>query len=277
MNIILPKESHGRKLDFVILKHPRTLEPAKFLVDKEEDAPHPVFELTRVGSDARSALVGDSVYSDASMVVATPLHPLFLLIPVLFDQQQRALPLDFLLNLSAGENTETLDEGLFLNHLTSVCQENGAAGQCLLSLPKLKAWLDGRVQRLRAGLPPLVRSEVVKVIQPLDPTQQPSPELVDLAETYAASSMLATSWLAPSISDWYLDSCDFSALEAEVKRLDAEQIAFSGADVAGANDTLKRADTQKPAPPAKRAKTLPQVKNNSSILDMFKKARPAQD
>jgi len=98
---------------------------------------------------------------------------------------------------------------------------------------------------------------------------------VDLAETYAASSMLATSWLAPSISDWYLDSCDFSALEAEVKRLDAEQIAFSGADVAGANDTLKRADTQKPAPPAKRAKTLPQVKNNSSILDMFKKARPA--
>lgn len=260
--IILPKEFHNRGLEFVSLKHPRTGEPARFLLDRSS---HTVLELTRVGTSTRSGLIEDQLYSDASVIVATPLHPLFLILPVLFDHQKRALPLDVLLGLAADDNTDSLDEAFVEDHLPSICHGTQ------LDLRRLKGWLDVCVRRLISSVPQLVKGEVLQTIMPLDPNERPSQEVITAAETYAAASMLATSWLSPATAEWYLDSCDFRILENEIKRLESEQVAF-----AGAAPTLpaKRADTVK-AQPAKRAKTV-QVKNNTSILDMFKKARPAK-
>lgn len=263
---MIPNESVGRKLDLVSLVHPGSQKAAKFLFDQGDDAPHRLFELTRVGNDARSALIDDSIIPDGSLVVATPLHPLFTCLNVVFAHRNKPLPLETILELSANEETQSLPEEVIEPYLTSVCLSR--PGPPTPDLTKLKAFLDTRVARIRAGLPQSVRADVLQAVQPINPNEQPSPELIDLAELYGSVSMLVTSWTSPELGEWYLSTHDFSMLENTASGLHEQHLALQSAQFAVNSSSAKRASSD-PKPAAKKAKPAP--KNNSSILDMFKK------
>lgn len=265
MNIVLPNESVGRKLDLVSLVHPGTQKPAKFLVDQGDDAPHRLFELTRVGNDARSALLDDKIVIDGSLVVAIPLHPLFTCMNVLFEHQDKPLPLEIILELCANEETECLPEEMIEPYLPLICISRPDLPK--LDLVKLKAFLDTRAARIRARLPQSIRAKVLRAVQPVNPNERPSQEIIDLAELYGSISMLVTSWMSPELGEWYLSTHDFSKLEAVASKLQEQEIAIENVKFGGTSSGAKRASSD-PKHSSKKAKPAP--KNNSSILDMFK-------
>lgn len=266
MQLVLPQEATGRKIEFYQFTHPRENKPAKFLVDQGEDAPHPLYELTVVGSDLQSSLVGNNMSSDGSIVVATPLHPLFMIIGALHKHRNKAFALDILLELAASENCQEIPESMIRPYIASICdiQDEKVA----LNMDKLKEFLDIRTARVRAGLPLSVKEEVLQAVESADPV------LISMAEQYGAVSMLSTSWLPEDVAEWYISTYNFTPLIEEAKRLEQQhtvmnymqQSTQAPSNAANEPKGVKRPNESK----AKQPKRI-KAENNRSILDMFKK------
>lgn len=267
MQLVLPQEATGRRVEFYQFTHPRENKPAKFLVDQGEDAPHPLYELTVVGSDLRSSLVGNSMSSDGSIVVATPLHPLFMIIGALYKHRNKPFSLDILLELAASESCQEIPEPMISPFIENICDTQDE--KVLLNMDKLKEFLDIRTARVRAGLPLSVKEEVLQAVESTDPV------LISMAEQYGAVSMLATSWLSDDVAEWYLSTYDFTPLIEEAKRLEQQhtvmnymqqQSTQTSSSTSNEPKGIKRPNESK----AKQPKRI-KAENNRSILDMFKK------
>ncbi|XP_013193203.2 ribonuclease H2 subunit B [Amyelois transitella] len=96
--ILLLKKSVRDNDNFTIvtLPHPGTGNPAKFCLDKENSK---IYEAVTFSEPYRSWLIGETVKSDGSFIMMTPINPLFLVLPRLKEQcSTRAVPLEDLLS-----------------------------------------------------------------------------------------------------------------------------------------------------------------------------------
>jgi len=128
----------------VRLRHPRTREAASFLHNPDSGD---VCELLAFGEEHRSWLIGEKLVADGRIFLATPVHPLLLVLPYLY-QAERLVPLDQLIeeaDLPATDIVLTNTKGLEV-----VAERKGDADLNVWKFDKEKAlaWLEERVARV---------------------------------------------------------------------------------------------------------------------------------
>jgi len=128
----------------VRLRHPRTREPASFLHNPDSGD---LCELLAFGEEHRCWLIGERLVADGRIFLATPVHPLLLVLPYLY-QAERLVPLDQLIeeaDLPATDIVLTSTKGLEV-----VAERKGDADLNVWKFDKEKAlaWLEGRVARV---------------------------------------------------------------------------------------------------------------------------------
>jgi len=128
----------------VRLRHPRTREPASFLHNPDSGD---LCELLAFGEEHRSWLIGERLVADGRIFLATPVHPLLLVLPYLY-QAERLVPLDQLIeeaDLPATDIVLTSTKGLEV-----VAERKGDADLNVWKFDKEKAlaWLEERVARV---------------------------------------------------------------------------------------------------------------------------------
>jgi len=128
----------------VRLRHPRTREPASFLHNPDSGD---LCELLAFGEEHRSWLIGEKLVADGRIFLATPVHPVLLVLPYLY-QAERLVPLDQLI-----EETEFPATDIALGAtkgLEVVAERKGDADLNVWKFDKEKAldWLEERVGRV---------------------------------------------------------------------------------------------------------------------------------
>merc|ERR1719167_48190 len=128
----------------VRLRHPRTREPASFLHNPDSGG---VCELLAFGEEHRSWLIGEKLVADGRIFLATPVQPLLLVLPYLY-QAERLVPLDQLIeeaDLPATDVVLTNTKGL-----EGLAERKGDADLNVWKFDKEKAlaWLEERVARV---------------------------------------------------------------------------------------------------------------------------------
>jgi len=128
----------------VRLRHPRTREPASFLHNPDSGD---LCELLAFGEEHRSWLIGEKLVADGRIFLATPVHPVLLVLPYLY-QAERLVPLDQLI-----EETEFPATDIALGAtkgLEVVAERKGDADLNVWKFDKDKAlgWLEERVGRV---------------------------------------------------------------------------------------------------------------------------------
>merc|ERR1719361_966826 len=88
----------------VRLRHPRTREPASFLHNVDSGD---LCELLAFGEEHRSWLIGEKLVADGRIFLATPVHPVLLVLPYLY-QAERLVPLDQLMEERVGRVAKVL-------------------------------------------------------------------------------------------------------------------------------------------------------------------------
>jgi len=132
------------KANVVRLRHPRTREPATFLHNPESGH---LCELLAFGEEHRCWLIGERLVADGRVFLATPIHPVFLVLPYLCEAE-RLVPLDQLLEEGELPSTDIVlgsSKGLEV-----VAERKGAADLNVWKFDKEKAliWLEERVTRV---------------------------------------------------------------------------------------------------------------------------------
>uniref|UniRef100_A0A2A4JCG1 Ribonuclease H2 subunit B n=1 Tax=Heliothis virescens TaxID=7102 RepID=A0A2A4JCG1_HELVI len=143
--ILLVKDSLLENINFriVILAHPSHGKPTKYCLDDENKR---IFEIVTFDEPHRSWFIGNTVKSDGSIQMVTPVNPLFLVLPKLKEQcASRAVPLEDLLSEKGYD--KILD---FMPSLDSVADLKGPAEMKAYKYNEEKAmtWLEERVRRL---------------------------------------------------------------------------------------------------------------------------------
>lgn len=96
--ILLAKESllQNKNFRFISLPHPATGKLTKYCL---EDVTNKMFEVVTYNEPHRSWFIGETVKSDPSMQILTPINPLFLILPKVKSQcTSKAVPLEDLLS-----------------------------------------------------------------------------------------------------------------------------------------------------------------------------------
>ncbi|XP_073958882.1 ribonuclease H2 subunit B [Choristoneura fumiferana] len=92
--ILLAKDSllQNSVFNIVTLPHPVHCKPAKFCFDETHKK---IYEIVMYNEPHRSWFIDETVKSDASMLMLTPVHPVFLVLPHIKEQcSSRAVPLE---------------------------------------------------------------------------------------------------------------------------------------------------------------------------------------
>jgi len=128
----------------VRLRHPRTREPASFLHNVDSGD---LCELLAFGEEHRSWLIGERLVADGRIFLATPVHPVLLVLPYLY-QAERLVPLDQLIEETEFPETDTALGGT--KGLEVVAERKGDADLNVWKFDKEKAlvWLEERVGRV---------------------------------------------------------------------------------------------------------------------------------
>ncbi|XP_078483307.1 ribonuclease H2 subunit B [Ciona intestinalis] len=103
---VLPEKcmSDGRNCSIITLLHPRTQEKTKFLISSDENKTE-LFELNQYTDDFSSWFINEqTVKSDGTVYIVTPLDPLFMCLPALCtNAREKFVPLDQLFSTENGE------------------------------------------------------------------------------------------------------------------------------------------------------------------------------
>nr|CAD2134773.1 unnamed protein product [Meloidogyne enterolobii] len=139
------------------LPHPKFGRPVLFMIDKEGNP----FELMKIEQgQKRSIFVGDSVVSDpGAILLFLPVHPLFLILPLLEESKETFLSLDQLFDespLKLLSNSEKLLKAL---PLVTECEESKGAKKFRLNEDQLVSWLKIKFASLKEA----VRTNVLSV------------------------------------------------------------------------------------------------------------------
>jgi len=132
------------KANVVRLRHPRTRKPASFLHNPESGH---LCELLAFGEEHRSWLIGERLVADGRVFLATPVHPVLLVLPYLYEAE-RLVPLDQLLEEAELPSTDIVLSST--KGLEVVAESKGAADLNVWKFDKEKAlsWLEERVARV---------------------------------------------------------------------------------------------------------------------------------
>jgi len=128
----------------VRLRHPRTREPASFLHNPDSGD---LCELLAFGEEHRSWLIGEKLVADGRIFLATPVHPVLLVLPYLY-QAERLVPLDQLIEETEFPATDIALGGT--KGLEVVAERKGDADLNVWKFDKEKTlgWLEERVGRV---------------------------------------------------------------------------------------------------------------------------------
>jgi len=128
----------------VQLRHPRTREPASFLHNPDTGT---LCELLAFAEEHRSWLIGERLMADGRIFLATPVHPVLLVLPYLY-QAERLVPLDQLIEEAEFPATDNVLGGT--KGLEVVAESKGDSDLNVWKFDKEKtlAWLEERVGRV---------------------------------------------------------------------------------------------------------------------------------
>lgn len=127
----------------VTLPHPANGKPAKFCLD---DKHNKMYEVVTFNEPHRSWFIGETVKSDGSIQLVTPVNPLFLVLPRLRDQcSKRAMPLEDL--LSEKGFVKIID---YIHNLDTIGDLKGSPEMNAYKYNEEKtlSWLEGKVRKL---------------------------------------------------------------------------------------------------------------------------------
>ncbi|KOB72288.1 Ribonuclease H2 subunit B [Operophtera brumata] len=143
--ILLAKESllENSNFNIITLPHPAHGKPAKYCLDVRHKK---IFEVVTFNEPHRSWFIGETVKSDGSIQMMTPVNPVFLVLPRLKAQcSSRAIPLEDLLSEKGFD--KVFD---FIDHLDNVADSKGSADLKAYKYneDKTLSWLEERVRKL---------------------------------------------------------------------------------------------------------------------------------
>ncbi|XP_045451182.1 ribonuclease H2 subunit B [Melitaea cinxia] len=143
--ILLAKESllNNTSFSIITLPHPAHGGPAKYCLN---DSDHKIYEIVTFKEPYRSWFIEDTVKSDGSLLMTTPIDPLFLVLPRLREQcSNRAIPLEDLLSEKGFD--KILD---FVVNLDRIADLKGPADIKAYKYNEEKTlnWLESKVHKL---------------------------------------------------------------------------------------------------------------------------------
>lgn len=147
--ILLAKDTLLNNSSFCIitLPHPAHGKPTKYGLD---DSNKKIYEVVTFDEPHRSWFIGESVKSDGSLQIMTPVNPIFLVLPRLKEQcDSRAVPLEDLLAEKGFDKILS-----FVKNLDSVADLKGSADLQAYKYneDKILEWLEDRVRRVAKAL-----------------------------------------------------------------------------------------------------------------------------
>ncbi|KAI5642285.1 hypothetical protein NE865_05647 [Phthorimaea operculella] len=143
--ILLMKESlfENDNFSIITLPHPADNRPTKYVLDDEHNK---MYEIVTFNEPHRSWFIGETVKSDGSILMVTPVNPLFLVLPRLREQcTNRAIPLEDLLSEKGFD--KILD---FVTNMDKIGDLKGPADMKAYKYNEEKtlSWLEERVRKL---------------------------------------------------------------------------------------------------------------------------------
>jgi hypothetical protein len=133
---LLPREC-GDVGAVATFKHPRTGNDASFLIDGLK-----VYEILSMDRPHSSWFLGDEVHASGEFIVASPIHPLFLVLTFLERRDRNAIPAECFF---AGSPYEGI-HSILQPWLFAVCVENDAG--LVYDHQKAVEWIVGKCGRL---------------------------------------------------------------------------------------------------------------------------------
>lgn len=127
--------------EIVTLPHPSTNKPSKYCLSNDR-----IYEIMTYDEPCRSWFIGETVKSDASMQIITPVNPLFLILPKLKELcNSRAVPLEDLLSDDGYDKILNT-----LKNLDNVADLKGPKDLKAYKYNETKTldWLESRVRKL---------------------------------------------------------------------------------------------------------------------------------
>ncbi|ANB12956.1 hypothetical protein AWJ20_1234 [Sugiyamaella lignohabitans] len=245
--VVLPQQcvlDPRNDCSIITLPHPRTFSPTQFMIYDNR-----LLELTAVSGpnehlkttpvpvqashSARSLLFGGSnqIISDSKILVATPINPLFLILPTLFSNRQKFLAADYLEEFSEVEGCELLSRALFEDRLSLICDvlddDDGKAYR--LSTDKLVLFLNTLTNKIisQGGISSdLYKLCITDPLTGVDINEQDKlpADLVELAKKKLAINMVST-YLTEDVVKLFIETAayDFSTLDLHIKKLAEER------------------------------------------------------
>ncbi|KAJ0181326.1 hypothetical protein K1T71_003411 [Dendrolimus kikuchii] len=143
--ILLVKESllENNSFSIITLPHPAHKKPSKYCLDEVN---YKIYEVVTFSEPYRSWFIGETVKSDGSIQMLTPINPLFLVLPRLKEHcSNKAMPLEDL--LSEKGFTRIHD---FISNLDKIGDLKGPSDMKAYKYNEEKAlvWLEERVKNL---------------------------------------------------------------------------------------------------------------------------------
>jgi len=135
------------------LRHPRSGEPACFLLGSSGGALRVLVEVAAFDEGHRSWFVGDTVQSDGKLYLCNVYNPIYIILPYLI-KAPRLTPLDQTLEDPQFPLTPLLAGAVEGGKLEAVAEQKGAADLNVWAYSEARtlAWLEARCGRLRAAL-----------------------------------------------------------------------------------------------------------------------------
>jgi hypothetical protein len=296
--IVLPDEclESGSDSCIVMLPHPRTKNPVRILRNK-----HKLWELTAVdGSNphstknnsaeasrtARSLLFdSDRVVSNPTVIVATPINPLYFVLSTLYKNRNKYLTAEYIEELGEiglEHSCETLSRQIFEPYLPLVCETlDGEEPAYKLLNDKLIAYLSNmRDTIIENKCVPLgmYAKGVLEPLAPIDINATIPEGHIQQAETKVVMNFIC-SYLARDIAKLFMDSRDFTELDLHIVELNklrkeaaiTQQALIQGPTIGSKREAPKLERTSKKAAVSRGSKSLQKVDTtkNRSITDMF--------
>lgn len=274
VKFILPADLLGRELHVVKLLHPRSKRPAKYL--SMEDG---VWELNCVCPTSashppgRSALLDPPgiIYSDASLVVATPINPAFLLLPSLWDSRTTPRPLSLIINFTATDGARPVPLNLALQAAHTLCGTDRNSSNTdplvVLDLTLLEAFLKQCIRSV--DLPKSLTRIADRRVAPVNPLQLEDEELRARSREYARFE-LVSSWLPPAVAQWLSTKFNFTELLSVIERI-AQELALSR-QTKMQEKTARNFSKKDAKKPSSKKRALDKPTGNQSIVDMLKRS-----
>ncbi|XP_038050978.1 ribonuclease H2 subunit B-like [Patiria miniata] len=152
-NVVSDSNSEEQDVAFVKLKHPKTEKSAMFMFSSDGST---VLELLSFKEKHRSWFIDESVQEDGSLMMATPIDPLFLILPYLVKAEKsgKYITLDQILDDADYPQCHRLARCSGASHLHCISSVRGASDVQAYRYDSDKAldWLKAKVERLAEKL-----------------------------------------------------------------------------------------------------------------------------